>query len=111
MLSVCVHPYSVSTMNSWFPFFCVKIYIDIIHFYFQFRFADTKSRVLLAIGIIASCLHGACMPLMIIVFGSMTDTFVSDGKFKQFWDEVGGNITAEYNVTQEEFLADPNLQR
>ena len=51
------------------------------------------------------------MPLMIIVFGSMTDTFVSDGKFKQFWDEVGGNITAEYNVTQQEFLADPNLQR
>ena len=51
------------------------------------------------------------MPLMIIVFGDMTDTFVSDGKFKQFWDAYGPNITDIYNVTMEEFIRDPELQK
>ncbi|XP_061676126.1 ATP-dependent translocase ABCB1-like isoform X2 [Syngnathoides biaculeatus] len=43
-----------------------------------FRFADAKDIALLFFGTLMSMLHGVVLPLMLIVFGDMTDTLVSN---------------------------------
>lgn len=48
---------------------------------------------------------------MIIVFGDMTDAFINTGKFDNFWDIYGENITATTNLTEEDFRTNsPELQ-
>ena len=44
----------------------------------QFRFADGKDIVLIFMGTVMSVAHGAVLPLMCIVFGDMTDSFIKD---------------------------------
>lgn len=48
------------------------------------------------------------MPIMIIVFGNMADTFVNNAQFTDFWNEYGKMITDATNITKEDLLADPN---
>ena len=88
---------------------CLVIYLLIyIFFNFQFRFATACDKLLIIIGVICSALHGAAMPLMIIVFGDMTDTFVDDGTVVNWWDEVGqeivANLTGLDNVTLDDVI-------
>ena len=52
---------------------------------------------LIIVGIICSALHGAAFPLMIIVFGDMTDTFINDGSLQNWWNDEGQEFV--YNVT------------
>ena len=51
------------------------------------------------------------MPVMIIVFGNMTDTFISSDKFDTFWKLYGSNITAITNLTRPDFVGDPDKVR
>lgn len=44
----------------------------------QFRYADNVDIFLMLLGTIMSMVNGAVLPLMIIVFGGMTDSFVDD---------------------------------
>jgi len=46
----------------------------------QFRFADKVDVALMLIGTICSCLHGAALPILLLAFGDMTDSFVNSGK-------------------------------
>ncbi len=64
---------------------------------FQFRFATGLDRVLIVIGVICSSLHGAALPLMIIVFGDMTDSFINDGTVVNWWNDMGEELV--YNAT------------
>ncbi|KAM9851204.1 bile salt export pump [Aulostomus maculatus] len=47
--------------------------------YFQlFRFATWKDVVMMAVGSVCALLHGAAPPLMLLVYGMMTDMFVAN---------------------------------
>lgn len=82
--------------------------MDMVGTFEVFRFADTFDRLLLGFGVLFSCVHGAIMPIMIIVFGNMADTFVNNAQFTDFWNEYGKMITDATNITKEDLLADPN---
>ncbi|OXB84706.1 UNVERIFIED_CONTAM: hypothetical protein H355_001183 [Colinus virginianus] len=42
-----------------------------------FRYSDWQDKFLMALGTTMAVFHGASLPLMMIVFGDMTDTFIS----------------------------------
>ncbi len=73
---------------------------------FQFRFSDTRDRLLIIGGILAACAHGSMMPLMTIVFGDLTTTFINNDQFDQFWAQFGDEVSANCNnITKEEAQA------
>uniref|UniRef100_A0A803YBU0 ATP binding cassette subfamily B member 1 n=1 Tax=Meleagris gallopavo TaxID=9103 RepID=A0A803YBU0_MELGA len=42
-----------------------------------FRYSDQQDKLLMALGTAMAVLHGASLPLMMIVFGDMTDSFIA----------------------------------
>ena len=44
---------------------------------FQFRFASRKDKVMIWVGIVAAMLGGCSLPVMIVLFGGLADTFVT----------------------------------
>ncbi|XP_069770399.1 ATP-dependent translocase ABCB1 isoform X2 [Narcine bancroftii] len=60
-----------------------------------FRYADCEDKLLMVLGSVAAIIHGTALPLMVIVFGDMTDSFVHHG----FVKNLTGNSTL--NVTEE----------
>uniref|UniRef100_A0A669R664 Phosphatidylcholine translocator ABCB4 n=1 Tax=Phasianus colchicus TaxID=9054 RepID=A0A669R664_PHACC len=42
-----------------------------------FRYSDRQDKLLMALGTTMAVLHGASLPLMMIVFGDMTDSFIA----------------------------------
>uniref|UniRef100_A0A803YA59 ATP binding cassette subfamily B member 1 n=1 Tax=Meleagris gallopavo TaxID=9103 RepID=A0A803YA59_MELGA len=49
----------------------------IIKFLVYFRYSDQQDKLLMALGTAMAVLHGASLPLMMIVFGDMTDSFIA----------------------------------
>uniref|UniRef100_A0A674BHZ2 ATP-binding cassette sub-family B member 5 n=1 Tax=Salmo trutta TaxID=8032 RepID=A0A674BHZ2_SALTR len=47
---------------------------------FQFRYATGCEVLLMIIGLLCAALHGIALPLMCVVFGQMTDSFVQSGQ-------------------------------
>uniref|UniRef100_A0A8C4WUK3 ATP binding cassette subfamily B member 4 n=1 Tax=Gopherus evgoodei TaxID=1825980 RepID=A0A8C4WUK3_9SAUR len=47
--------------------------------YFQFRYSDWLDKLLMVLGSAMAILHGAALPVMMIIFGDMTDSFVTPG--------------------------------
>lgn len=45
----------------------------------QFRYADGVDVLLMIVGLVAAAANGTGMPLMIIIFGEMTNSFVLSG--------------------------------
>uniref|UniRef100_A0A8C5WKG4 ATP binding cassette subfamily B member 4 n=1 Tax=Leptobrachium leishanense TaxID=445787 RepID=A0A8C5WKG4_9ANUR len=45
----------------------------------MFRYSSITDRLLMLVGTIAALAHGAALPLMMLVFGDMTDSFVQSG--------------------------------
>lgn len=43
----------------------------------QFQFATWKDNVMMVVGSVCALIHGAASPLMLLVYGMMTDTFVA----------------------------------
>uniref|UniRef100_A0A667Z1D1 ATP-binding cassette, sub-family B (MDR/TAP), member 4 n=1 Tax=Myripristis murdjan TaxID=586833 RepID=A0A667Z1D1_9TELE len=60
-----------------------------------FRFADGWDIVLLLLGTVMAMANGVVLPLMCIVFGDMTDSFVGDSQLSQNIS----NITIQFNST------------
>ncbi|XP_072364747.1 ATP-dependent translocase ABCB1 [Scyliorhinus torazame] len=56
-----------------------------------FRYADCLDKVLMLFGSLAALIHGTGFPLMIIVFGEMTDSFVQNEISKN----ISANLTAK----------------
>uniref|UniRef100_A0A8B9EDR8 Multidrug resistance protein 1 n=1 Tax=Anser cygnoides TaxID=8845 RepID=A0A8B9EDR8_ANSCY len=46
-------------------------------FHFQFRYSDWWDKFLMVLGTTMAILHGAGLPVMMIVFGDMTDSFIT----------------------------------
>ncbi|KAJ8004768.1 hypothetical protein DPEC_G00139710 [Dallia pectoralis] len=51
-----------------------------VGFFQLFRYATCFEIFLMAIGLLCSAIHGIALPLMCVVFGQMTDSFVQSGK-------------------------------
>lgn len=52
--------------------------IKTIYFFsFQFRYSDWQDKLFMSLGTIMAIAHGSGLPLMMIVFGEMTDKFVN----------------------------------
>lgn len=43
----------------------------------QFRFATCKDILMMLVGSLCALIHGAASPLMLLVYGMMTNTFVA----------------------------------
>ena len=75
---------------------------------FQFRFSDTTDKILMFFGMICSIIHGSAMPLMIIVFGEMSDLFVYESTLENWLDFYWDNITMLYpNASKDAILENP----
>uniref|UniRef100_A0A674AX60 ABC-type xenobiotic transporter n=1 Tax=Salmo trutta TaxID=8032 RepID=A0A674AX60_SALTR len=59
---------------------------------FQFRYATGCEVLLMIIGLLCAALHGIALPLMCVVFGQMTDSFVQSGQQL--------NLTANFTVEE-----------
>ena len=51
----------------------------------QFRFASKGDVVLIIVGVICAMGGGAMLPLMIVLFGDLTSTFVQNDALDQVW--------------------------
>ncbi|KAM9852100.1 ATP-dependent translocase ABCB1 [Aulostomus maculatus] len=60
-----------------------------------FRFADGLDVVLILLGTVMALTHGAVLPLMCIVFGDMTDSFISDSMMSQI-NNTNPNFTSTF---------------
>lgn len=49
----------------------------------QFRFATWKDKAMMVVGALCALVHGAASPLMLLVYGMMTDTFVAYERERQ----------------------------
>ncbi|XP_077431417.1 ATP-dependent translocase ABCB1-like isoform X1 [Vanacampus margaritifer] len=66
-----------------------------------FRFADSKDIALLFFGTLMSMTHGVVLPLMLVVFGDMTDSLVSNAA-SGYLNASNSNITFPNSTIQEE---------
>ncbi|KAM7383493.1 hypothetical protein PAMP_003139 [Pampus punctatissimus] len=66
-----------------------------------FRFADGTDIVLIVLGTVMSIVHGAVLPLMCIVFGDMTDSFVKDAQASAT-NTTNSNFTHSNSTLQED---------
>lgn len=65
-----------------------------------FRFADGWDCVLIVIGIMMAMVNGTVLPLMCIVFGDMTDSFIADAsQNRSDQNSTMGNRTLEEEMT------------
>ncbi|XP_059828206.1 ATP-binding cassette, sub-family B (MDR/TAP), member 4 [Hypanus sabinus] len=67
-----------------------------------FRYADGKDKLLMVLGSISAIVHGVGLPLMIIVFGDMTDSFVDHGLMQNLTKNSSLNFTGDFPETLEE---------
>lgn len=68
------------SVSCFFPFnkFAHLIQPSVSHVdaFVQFRFATCKDVLMMVVGSICAVLHGSAQPLMLLVFGLLTDTFI-----------------------------------
>ncbi|KAE8596138.1 hypothetical protein XENTR_v10015982 [Xenopus tropicalis] len=67
----------------------------------MFRYSSTSDRILMLFGTIASISHGAALPLMMIVFGDMTDSFVNVGQVGSGNFSLEALINASRNLQEQ----------
>ncbi|XP_072010354.1 ATP-dependent translocase ABCB1 isoform X3 [Engystomops pustulosus] len=58
----------------------------------MFRYAGGVDKILMVVGTIAAMAHGAGLPLMMLVFGDMTDSFVDFGKNVTLEEMINASI-------------------
>ncbi|XP_070567625.1 ATP-dependent translocase ABCB1-like isoform X2 [Ptychodera flava] len=75
-----------------------------------YRFADCKDALLMTGGLLAAMVHGSAFPLMIIVFGAMTDSLVGSGSYENMNMTTLNESQLQdlYDQEMEKFLQDMN---
>nr|XP_020462921.1 multidrug resistance protein 1-like [Monopterus albus]XP_020462922.1 multidrug resistance protein 1-like [Monopterus albus] len=71
-----------------------------------FRFADSMDILMLLIGTVMAMAHGVVLPLMCIVFGDMTDSFIKDTSIPSFNFSNPNFTFIPMNSTLEEDMTD-----
>lgn len=79
----------------------------------QFRFATCKQVLMMAAGSFCAILHGSAQPLMLLVFGLLTDTFIEyDIELNELADDrkecVNNTIQWKRNYTAADTLNQSN---
>uniref|UniRef100_A0A8C2EWR4 ABC-type xenobiotic transporter n=1 Tax=Cyprinus carpio TaxID=7962 RepID=A0A8C2EWR4_CYPCA len=69
--------------------------VKTVGFFQLFRYATCPEVLLMLIGLLCAAAHGVALPLMCVVFGEMTDSFVLSGKClsQMFAGNFSGNYT------------------
>lgn len=70
-----------------------------VSFFTLFRFATPMDYFLIFLAVLGSCGTGVCFPIMLILFGDITNTFVGGGLDQETIDELTCNVSAFANVT------------
>nr|AKC42134.1 ABCB1 [Petromyzon marinus] len=65
-----------------------KVKTNMVGLFGLFRFASGLDKLMMVVGLIFAIANGAALPVMIILFGEMTDTFVNDAQ-----NNTGTNVT------------------
>ncbi|XP_069815592.1 ATP-dependent translocase ABCB1-like isoform X3 [Dendropsophus ebraccatus] len=65
----------------------------------MFRYSGAVDKLLMLVGTIAAVAHGAGLPLMMIVFGDMTNTFVDAGKNMTIEGFINASIQLQEQMT------------
>uniref|UniRef100_A0A8D3BUQ4 Bile salt export pump n=1 Tax=Scophthalmus maximus TaxID=52904 RepID=A0A8D3BUQ4_SCOMX len=66
----------------------------------QFRFATCRQVLMMAVGSVCAVLHGSAQPLMLLVFGLLTDTFIEyDIELNELSDGRKELLDIEYEMT------------
>ncbi|KAG5856705.1 hypothetical protein ANANG_G00010730 [Anguilla anguilla] len=68
-----------------------------IGFFQLFRYATPLETILMLIGIFCGAVHGVSLPVMLVVFGKMTDSFVESG---QQHNLTAANLTVNVNSSE-----------
>ncbi|XP_078320716.1 ATP-dependent translocase ABCB1 isoform X3 [Crassostrea virginica] len=74
-----------------------------------FKYADCIDIILMIIGSLCAAIHGASLPCMIIVFGSMIETFVDSKKFEFFLLSLNSTYLQSYGLSIEKLKLEPVL--
>ena len=74
----------------------------------QFRFAECKQILLMIAGTICGLLHGAGLPMLMVVFGDMVDLFLDSAIENAELDTINW---ADYDTTKDEAIKDQDLLR
>ncbi|RXN18488.1 multidrug resistance 1-like protein [Labeo rohita] len=67
--------------------------VKAVGFFQLFRYATCPEVLLMLIGLVCAAAHGVALPLMCVVFGEMTDSFVSSGQAGNLTGNFTGNIS------------------
>uniref|UniRef100_A0A3Q3JAS7 Bile salt export pump n=1 Tax=Monopterus albus TaxID=43700 RepID=A0A3Q3JAS7_MONAL len=54
----------------------ISVCVCVCYMSFQFRFASCSEVLMMVVGSVCAVLHGSAQPLMLLVFGLLTDTFI-----------------------------------
>ncbi|RUS84570.1 hypothetical protein EGW08_007665 [Elysia chlorotica] len=73
-----------------------------------FRFSDWKDKAMMVLGSICAAANGTALPIMIIVFGEMIETFVDTGILDKFLDKIPAFL-ANVSLTEDQVFKDVNL--
>uniref|UniRef100_A0A7N8YHS9 Bile salt export pump n=1 Tax=Mastacembelus armatus TaxID=205130 RepID=A0A7N8YHS9_9TELE len=72
-----------------------------VGFFQLFRFATCKDIVMMVVGSVCAVLHGSAQPLMLLVFGLLTDTFIDyDIELNELSDDRKELLDIEYEMTK-----------
>uniref|UniRef100_A0A7N6BEQ6 Bile salt export pump n=1 Tax=Anabas testudineus TaxID=64144 RepID=A0A7N6BEQ6_ANATE len=67
----------------------------------QFRFATCNEILMMVVGSVCAVLHGSAQPLVLLVFGLLTDTFIEyDIELNELMDDRKELLNIEYEMTQ-----------
>lgn len=84
------------------------VFIRLVHkkVLFQFRYASTWDKFLILCGTLFSVVHGAGWPVLSIIFGQMTNTFLraENSDFSQPSNLTGSSNSSIPPISTEEFL-------
>ncbi|KAK7147699.1 hypothetical protein R3I94_010274 [Phoxinus phoxinus] len=67
--------------------------VKTVGFFQLFRYATCLEVLLMVIGLLCASAHGVALPLMCVVFGQMTDSFVMSGQQFNMTGNSTGNVT------------------
>ncbi|KAF3839767.1 hypothetical protein F7725_018484 [Dissostichus mawsoni] len=63
-----------------------------------FRFASDVDILLILTGTLCAMVHGVILPLMCIVFGDMTDSFINDSAMSQYISSIPSDFAISYSI-------------
>uniref|UniRef100_A0A2K5CHL1 Phosphatidylcholine translocator ABCB4 n=1 Tax=Aotus nancymaae TaxID=37293 RepID=A0A2K5CHL1_AOTNA len=76
----------------------------------MFRYSNWLDKLYMVVGTLSAIIHGASLPLMMLVFGEMTDTFANAGKLEDLYLNISNtgynNITGAFENLEEDMTSD-----